>query len=216
MENREAVIEKIRKIMSLAENNPSENEAISAALMAQKLMAKYNINEMEIRQEVTENNIDSLRVVVNGKVQKWRVSLALVVAKNFRCRIYLMGHDIVFYGYKRDADICKEVFLSLYRIGVKLSDKAKRESRSKCGTAKGVRNSFCTGFVSGIRSELEKQSTALIIVVPKEVNEKYDDMAKGWKKRSSNVSTKDFNYDAYKAGVQAGKDAMQSKRLASK
>lgn len=213
---REMAIDKIRKILALAENNPSENEAISAALMAQKLMAKYNILETEVQQEVTENNIESLQVVVSGKIQKWRLYLAQVVAKNFRCKVYLRGQDIVFFGYKKDADICKEVFLSLYKIGVKLSDKAKREARSKYGTAKGIRNSFCTGFVDGIRSELEKQSTALIIIVPKEVNEKYDNMSRGWKNKSSNVSVNRFNPDAYSAGKQAGKDAMQSRRLETK
>lgn len=213
---REMAIDKIRKILALAENNPSEHEAISAALMAQKLMAKYNIQETEIQEEVTDNNIESLQVVVSGKVQKWRLYLAQVVAKNFRCKVYLRGQDVVFFGYKKDADICKEVFLSLYRIGVKLSDKAKREARSKYGTAKGIRNSFCIGFVDGIRSELEKQSTALIIIVPKEVNEKYDNMSRGWKNRASNVSVNRFNPDAYSAGKQAGKDAMQSRRLETK
>ncbi len=213
---REMAIDKIRKILALAENNPSKNEAISAALMAQKLMAKYNILETEIQQEVTDNNIESLQVVVSGKVQKWRLYLAQVVAKNFRCKVYLRGQDVVFFGYKKDADICKEVFLSIYRIGVKLSDKAKREARSKYGTAKGIRNSFCIGFVDGIKSELEKQSTALIIIVPKEVNEKYDNMSRGWKNRASNVSVNRFNPDAYSAGKQAGKDAMQSRRLETK
>lgn len=213
MENREQIIEKIRKIMALAENNPSENEAISAALMAQKLMAKYKISETEVQTEVNDDSIDSLSVVVSGKIQKWRLSLAIVIAKNFRCRVYLGGQAVVFFGHKNDTMICKEVYTSLYKIGVKLSDKAKRESRKKCGTAKGIRNSFCLGFVSGIQEELEKQSTALMVIVPKEVNDAYDKKMAG--KGTRNVSVNAVNVDAYNQGVVAGKEAMQSRRLAS-
>ena len=43
MESREKILEKIEKLLALAGNNPSENEAISAALKAQELMAKYKI-----------------------------------------------------------------------------------------------------------------------------------------------------------------------------
>ena len=42
-EKKEHMINKVKKMLALAENNPSQEEAIAAALQAQKIMAKYNI-----------------------------------------------------------------------------------------------------------------------------------------------------------------------------
>lgn len=213
MENKKDIIEKIRKVLALAENNPNENEAIAAALKAQKLMAKFHIDEKEIGQEVTEDNIDKLICKVSGKTQKWRLQLASILANNFRCKVYLLGSDVVFYGYESDIKICSEVFYSLYRIGVKLSDKAKRDARSRYGTATGVRNTFCLGFVHGIKNELEKQCTALMIVVPKEVNESFDNLKNEKNMKQKNASIKATNRAIYDKGFQSGKDAIRSRGI---
>lgn len=212
MENKKTIIEKIKKIMALAENNPSENEAIAAALKAQKLMAEYHISEQDLGEEITESKIDGLRCVVSGKTQKWKISLAIMLAKNFRCRVYLRGNDVVFYGFEEDTKICQEVYYSLYKIGVKLSDKLKREMRKEHGTATGVRNTFCSGFVAGVKSELEKQCIALMIVVPKEVNDKYNEMSAGFRVR--NASLKVCNdKNIYDKGFQSGKDAIRARGI---
>lgn len=200
--------------MALAENNPNENEAVAAAMKAQALMAKFHIEEKELGEEVTENNIDSLECVVNGKSQKWRIQLASVLAKNFRCKLFLTNGNVAFYGYDEDVKICSEVFYSLYKIGVKLSDKKKREMRKEYGTATGVRNTFCLGFVRGIQSELEKQCTALMIVVPKEVNDGFDEMVNNgnWKTKNSGLRISSDSR-IYNEGFMSGKEAMRSKAI---
>lgn len=214
MNDKKEIIEKIKKVLALAENNPNENEAVAAALKAQKLMAKFHIEEQELGEEITEKNIDNLECIVNGKSQKWKIQLASVLAKNFRCRLYLTNGNVTFYGYVEDIKICSEVFYSLYNIGVKLSDKAKREARKECGTATGVRNTFCLGFVRGIQSELEKQCTALMIVVPKEVNNSFEDMTNGsgWKRRSSALKISSDSR-IYNKGFESGKEAIRSKGI---
>lgn len=214
-ENKKEIIEKVKKILALAANNPNQNEAIAAALKAQELMAKFNIQEVEIGEEVTEDKIDSLQAVVTGKAQKWRLSLAIVIAKNFRCKVYLDGQDVTFYGYNNDASIAKEVFLTMYAIGVKLSNKEKREARKESGTAKGVRNTFCLGFVNGIKSELEKQCTALMIVTPKEVEETYKEKFQHGKTRSASL-TVSSDKKIYNKGFQAGREAIQGNRIEGK
>lgn len=214
MEDKKQVIDKIKKILALAENNPNENEAVAAAMKAQALMAKFHIEEKELGEEVTENNIDSLECVVNGKSQKWRIQLASVLAKNFRCKLFLTSGNVTFYGYDEDVKICSEVFYSLYKIGVKLSDKKKREMRKEYGTATGVRNTFCLGFVRGIQSELEKQCTALMIVVPKEVTDGFDEMVNNgnWKTKNSGLRISSDSR-IYNEGFQSGKEAMRSKAI---
>ncbi len=214
MEDKKQIIEKIKKIMALSENNPNKNEAIAAALKAQKLMAKFHIEESELGEELTESKIDSMQCVVNGKTQKWRLQLAVVLAKNFRCKIYLNNGNVTFYGYEEDIKICSEVFYSLYKIGVKLSDKLKRETRKEFGTAKGIRNTFCMGFVAGIKSELEKQCTALMIVIPKEVNEKYCDLQKSFNGKSKSTAVKmGSDKQVFDKGFQSGKDAVKQRGI---
>ena len=136
MEEKKKIIEKINKILALAENNPSKEEAMAAALKAQRLMAEYHIKEAELGNEVNESNIESICCKVDGKVQKWKIQLGIVLSKNFRCRCFLMDNDVCFYGYDEDVNICRNVFFSMYKIGVKLSDKMKREVRKQTGTAK--------------------------------------------------------------------------------
>ena len=216
MENKKTIIEKIKKIMALASNNPNEQEAIAAALKAQKLMAEYHIEENELGEEVNEKNIDKIICSVGGKSQKWKISLGIMLAKNFRCKCYLMGSEVVFYGFDDDIKICSEVYHSLYKIGVKLSDKKKREYREMYGTAKGVRNTFCSGFVAGIRSELEKQCTALMIVVPKEVEDKYKEMTAGFSTRNCCLGSMSGDRNIYNDGFQSGKDAVRARGIESK
>ena len=57
MEKREKILKKIENLLALAGNNPSENEAIAAALKAQELMAKYNIELADIEGETPKDNI---------------------------------------------------------------------------------------------------------------------------------------------------------------
>lgn len=209
---REKVIEKIKKVLALAENNPNENEAVAAALKAQKLMAEFHIQENELGTEITESNIDEVICHCSGKVQKWRITLANVLAKNFRCRVFLVNNDVCFYGFEEDIKICSEVFYSMYKIGVKLSDKKKREIRKQCGTAKDVRNTFCLGFVAGIKSQLEKQCTALMIVVPKEVNEGFSDRTKGFGTKNTSLKGRGSS-DIYNDGFQSGKNAILSRGI---
>lgn len=214
--NNKEVIEKVKKILALAENNPNENEALAAALKAQKMMAKFHIQEEDLRDEVTESTIDSIVAKHNGKTAKWRLSLALVIAANFRCRVYIQnGKDVCFMGYEKDAMICKEVFLSMYSIGEKLSNKLKRETRKSKGTATGVKNTFCCGFVDGIKSELEKQCTALVLIVPKEVNEAFEAKMSNVKRKK--VSLKISNdSEVYNKGFVSGKNSIQARAIENK
>ena len=45
----EKIIVKIKKVLELAKNNPSPEEAKAAALQAQKLLAKYHIDMAEVK-----------------------------------------------------------------------------------------------------------------------------------------------------------------------
>lgn len=208
----EKTIEKIKKLLALASNNPSENEAMAAALKAQALMAEYNITEAQLGEEVKE--IDEIKIgMPDGHImKKWRISLALALGKNFRCKVYMMnGEDIVFYGYKQDIAAAAQVYHFLFETGNKLANRFYYAEKKAGHSTSGLLASYLTGFVRGIESELDKQCKALMIITPKEVTDGFAELTKGYKTKS--VTNNRSNYNAFTRGHLDGREAVQARRL---
>ena len=209
----EKVIEIIRKLLVTAKDKgASENEAMMAALKAQELMAKYDISVVDVEDESSSDEIVEYGVNV-GNGNKWKYSIAHIVATNFCCKVYMHGTStIIFYGYKKHAEVAKEVFTFLYNTGNKLADRCYAEYYYKGEPTKGVKNTFLIGYCHGIKSVLEKQCTALALVIPKEVNEAYDEKMKGAKTRKATL-TVSHNADAYEKGVQEGRNVANARSI---
>lgn len=217
MANREDIIERVKKLLALAEDEgATEAEATAAALMAQRLIAQNDVEQWELH-AAAEEPIEACKSAPARS--RWRWHLARVVAPAFRCRYYNNrrynyqkrenDQRIVFYGYRTDAKAAAITFDFLYKIGCRL---AKRASRGK---AHGTYNAYVLGYVEGIRGELEKQTEALMIVVPPKVKEGFEVYTANFK----DVSTK-LSYggghdakEAYDRGVAEGRDAVRSRRM---
>lgn len=220
MKTRDEIIEKIRKLLALAADNPSAVEATSAALMAQKLIAEHDVEKYELYDNEIEDVVEIDSELYKGNSWAWYLGEA--IADNFRCRLYRhssqgQGHVLKFVGYEADAQAAAIVFDRLFKIGNRLGDREARLARKEYGTAKGVKGAFLVGdgtggFVGGIRKELEKQCQALMLVVPKEVNEymeqEHNDL------RSFAIRTTS-NRDRITAehGFNAGRDSVRSARI---
>lgn len=212
MEN-EKIIAKIKKLFELSKNNPSKEEAESAALKAQELLAQYHIDFAEV-EEMTLDKAEAIEEIhVNVPAKKWKYTLASIVARNFRCRHFYYGKGIVvFYGHKTDATIASETFKYLFTVGDKMANKTARLVRQKTCEAGGVYNSFIMGFCTGIKEVLEEQSKALMVLVPEDVESGFDAIAKV--SRSMHARRPSVTNAAhYFAGVAAGKDAVRGRRL---
>ena len=213
----EKILEKIKKLLALAGNNPSEEEAKSASLKAQQLMNEYNLTLSEVDGEDNKLEFSDAQFVCGGD-NKWKFSLSQVIAKNFRCESYWLGKKtVVFYGYKSDCEIAKEVFGFLFNVCKKRMTQVADKAYNELGTSKGVRYSFTTGFVKGIKEVLDAQCTALMIVTPVEVTEKFQEMSKDWKQISvSRADSKSFSREFYEQGIREGRDTMQAKSIEKK
>lgn len=217
----EKIIAKIKKVLELSKNNPSEEEAKSAALKAQKLMAEYHISLSEVKEMGDIDNIVEKCVDV-GTGNKWKYSLAGVIAKNFRCKHFFYGKStVVFYGYEVDAEIAAETFRFLYTTGIKKATNyynKLRNSVTKDGkyfNGIGIKNCFLIGYLEGIKDELEKQCTALMIVIPQKVQEEYCNRTKNLKTVSPKMNTSSYYVNqSREEGRKAGKNTMNSRRLA--
>lgn len=213
----EKIIVKIKKVLELSKNNPSQEEAKAAALQAQKLLAKYHIDMAEVEDidlDASES-IDEVKVFV-GTGKKWKYTLAGIIARNFRCRHFYYGKStVVFYGHKTDAEVASATFKSLFDLGNKLAQREYLKVKKESGLTDGVFNSYVIGFCSGINHALSVQCTALVLTVPDDVNNAYENRLKGCKIHKSVIDTgKGLHAQlATQHGFEAGKQAIANRSL---
>lgn len=93
----EKVLDQVRKLLALAENNDNPNEAAAAAAHAATLMERHSIEEAEIMDVGTDEDIVELTFGVEGASRgrsgemksksTWQGELAVVVSGAFGCAV---------------------------------------------------------------------------------------------------------------------------------
>ena len=213
--NNEMSTEKFEKVKALInkllavtiENGATENEAIEATLKVQRLLAKYDMEYADI----TTTAEDIITEECETSNDLWKNSLAVIVANNFCTKTYLScNNHVIFYGYKRHCETAREVFIKLYNFGRKRATEIFKEYRNNNYNVKGIKNQFYMGFLDGVKSALEVQSRALMIVTPKEVVEKYNEL--GLQKKKTRIT---YNKDKtiYNRGYSAGREVASRKEI---
>lgn len=215
--DREKIVSRIKKLLELAENTgATEAEATAAALAAQRLIAQNDVEQWEIH-SIDAEPIGEART--NQAPRRWRCHLASIVAPAFRCECYQNTEwnfeadrretTVVFYGYKSDATAAAITFNTLYKIGNRLASRFSRNAE------RGSYNAYVLGFVNGVRLELEKQTEALMIVVPPKVKEAFDSEYGDMERASGALSVAhgEDAYTAYQNGIEEGRNAVQSHRF---
>lgn len=206
---KQTLIDKINKCLSLADDKSNEHEAALAAKMAQDLLAKHDLSMVDlVSDDLPEVPVECSIDMEAGK--NWKVSLAHIVAENYRCKCWGIGDNgITFYGFKDDAYVARKVFSELFTIGNKLASKKYEEVLKENGTGRGVYNSFCIGFMTGVEEVLHKNCVALALTIPKEVEDAFEEKIKDFKTSSSRIRQSGFNTGAYQEGISEGKAAMR-------
>ena len=229
MQDREKLIERIKKLLAVTEQRgATEQEAIQAALMAQKLMAEYDVNDFELG-----GDSEPIEESMTKRGRAWKAILAQVVAENFRCKFFTRMNytsitalkrtaHCVFYGYKHDAEAARIVYERLASVGHKqaLKHAKKREEELMRQGNWGVQrkwlyDDFVTAYIEGVESVLEKQSQALMIVCPPKVNDAYTELSKNFTKGRPVKFTRYGDSASREAGRQAGRDAVMAGRVAA-
>lgn len=217
MQTEEKIIQTIRKILELSKNNPSEEEAKSAALKAQEMLAKYHIDMKEV-ESIDIDAVESIEEVqVKLAAKKWKYKLATIIADNFRCKHFYIGKGIlVFYGHKTDADVAAETFKYLFDVGNRLAGREVDRVFGETGTSANVYNSFVAGFCEGIRESLGEQCKALMLVTPEDVKTSFAEMSKNWGTMSCGamrVGGNSYCREAYESGKTEGRHAVRSRQI---
>lgn len=155
----EKVIDKIKKLFSLSDST-NEHEAKQAMLMAQKLMAKHNLEAKDI--VVNEkSDVHEIKCGDYGK-KTWKRLLAGVIAKNFRCKHFYnnrgqRGFVVVFVGILEDIEIAKEIYEFAINTIENNQKKIYREFKMHSLVTKGIKKSYAMGFINGLDDALEEQ-----------------------------------------------------------
>ncbi len=200
--------------MALATNNPSEEEALAAAAKAQSLMAREGLRPEDI--PFAEEREEPSYTAVKTTAKNWRYTLASIVARNFRCQAAKTPDGIAFFGYETDMRIAETVFLTLYKIGNLLGNKAVRHYKAEYPRRKttGVFETYIAGFCDGIENQLGIQRKALMLMVPEEVTKftaSKVTVRKSTRKRpkmSSSARSLGHEWDVYAAGKTDGRLAV--------
>ena len=209
---------KIEKLLAKTiENGCTVEEAASAAKAVQRLVKKYHVDLAEVGDE--PEKADSERLDTKS-VKKWEMRLVSAIARNMRCEVIISRRYVAtsvnrksfVYIIGMDAD--RKAVISLYeklrkicKVGMK---KEQDYHKAMFGTSKGIADSYGFGFMQAIRSEMEKQAKALVLVTPKEVDDKVQELFPHARVTHTNVSC---NEHAYNSGVNDGRNAMQIRAI---
>jgi hypothetical protein len=158
MSTPEPILHKVKLLLNLA-TSPNPNEADNARLLADKLIAKYNIAEEELKtlnEKPVEYSPDSMLFHTFSLVG-WMQQLALACAKQFYCHVVQESvtsatgyQEYNYYVYGDDPDVVctKFAFATFLKKIHELVD-------TKCiGRGPVYRDSYTEGLVEGIRSNM--------------------------------------------------------------
>jgi Protein of unknown function (DUF2786) len=175
------IIERVRKLLALSENNPSEAEATAAAEKAHAILAEHNLGMAEIMVEGEDEAADDPRIHERFRTNYYDVpirDLWFAVARANGCRcVYSAptrkrwgsfdrseGLKFTLIGRTVNVAVASAVAEYLTQTVLRLTAAAVEENRLRGGLSSGrtVRTSFMAGCVHRLQqrlNEMRKQDT---------------------------------------------------------
>ena len=219
-----AAIEKIKKLLRLAQSS-NEHEAALAASRAQELLSRYNLDESDYSERELPKEAGESATPTVKKPASWVFALASSVAGAFDCQYFHSSSGrVVFVGVDVDHEVANFTFGYLYRTINKLAATFMSKSRQKKLTLKGqrtARRSYCLGATQVIKLKLAQQKAFTPVTTTALVPVKHALICR--KMEAYGVTTKDLDEEsvsdrAYWTGhrdgtlIDHGRRAMPSKK----
>lgn len=213
------IVEKIQKLLALSESS-NKNEAQTALLKAQELLAKHKLSLKEVKEYKIFNSAIKEKISsVSFTKAKWKARLAGLIADNFGCYCYFKTrrtNTIAFFGREEDITVCNLV-LEYAISSIDSTVKRLRYKYSRDGyNTSGLENDYALGFINGLREKFEEQKSknqewGLVLVKDQEVVEAHGNIKfKG--KLNTSTKFKGFS-EAYWVGRKDGKNFSISDRI---
>lgn len=222
---RQQIIDKIQKLLALA-NSSNENEAKTAASMAQALLTKHNLTATEVEQEPDEDKYTSEFVQTDRQRQDpaWKFVQSLLrefffieIVQSTKT-IDLTGpadywrtvkkvHCYLMFGQPHNVAIAKYVRDFLMRSFVDLF----QDYRKRTGAAVSSRNSYYLGLFRGLKEQLQatkskvENETGLMVIADADLNQFIKDSLKGKLKNVPSKTVINTDSEALADGYEKGK-----------
>ncbi len=167
--DKDKIINKIKNLLELSSNNPSDEEAKAAFLKAQELMYKYHIENPEtIEEEEVYKAGFSL-----GRLKKTEFVLLLSVlcADNFRSKTCSRFNYVYFIGFEEDVKAAMAVYT--YLLKHSLLTRSLYFARNK--STPQTKKEWEYGYVYGLHQAMNsRKGYELMRSVPQKVKEEYE------------------------------------------
>ena len=229
----ESIIKKIRGLLAIANDHQNDEESQSAFLLAQKLMIKHSISLSEVEENGEKQPIEQGQATAYKKLLWWERKLANIMSENFRVKNYLnilrkagdkqRKSRIMFYGFESDVELAKEMYVLAYDALKLYADRyieiyydTYGEERNRKITGM-VKDSYIKGFLEGLDAKFKEQVSqmrqeyGLVLLVPKEVEEGFNELSKDFGKGTSWRVPSVSEARAYDEGYSDGKSIDYSK-----
>ena len=155
------IIEKIKKLLALA-NSSNEHEAALAASHAQRLLSEHNLAMADIESSVKPDKADKVEAVVSKTLPKWVRHLSSGICTAFDCQAIhhpALG-KMTFIGVGADVQIAAYTFSYLDKTVRKLCSSYIKHHVCDTTTTRHrelKRQSYYLGAVSTINQKLREQ-----------------------------------------------------------
>lgn len=195
------IVERVRKLLAMAKDSSSPNEAAIAARRASKLMEQHNLQQADIllNQDFTDRITSHTSDRGYGMVPRWYAILLVPVAKVYDCEV-----RYIFDGNKKkpqflgmDEDVLVASYVLEYLAGE--IERLAKKHRKECGADRIAMNDFRNGA-----------SQAIVSMLNVMIKEKQQQTSKG----TELVLCKQ-NMIAQKFGREVGKYKQSSRRTRS-
>lgn len=150
------IIEKMKKLLAMADSKVNENEAMTAARQLHAMLAKHNISIEQLNEDEDTVNHEG----VNQKCRPWKRIVAMYIAKLYFCEFYTSRagtkSDYMFVGSEANRTFAIHIF----KMVVKTIERESRiESRKLYG--KEV-SSFVNSFWTGAKDRIVERCNELM------------------------------------------------------
>lgn len=211
METNKDILDKIHKLLKLAESNPNESEAKAAMAKVTTLMSRYNLSENDVKEAII-NEIPFKSLFSVSTPKDWETAIAVVTGEAFGCvtlwraaksqwrdnygRFILVGvHD-----QSRLAEYCLTVLMRGVQKGrTRLNDELNQKFPGMPRQLKKKHlDGYCWGYFSQIVSKLNKfKNPDAIELLLKD----YTDKTTDGKEAPVKESSQELGHYGYQAGI---------------
>ena len=156
------ILDRVKKLLALAGNNPNQHEAASAAEMAHRILTEYNLSLSDVE----------LKDIVEGKVkfntidvEKWYGILAVNIAKVFDCYTYKINYtdtkdsESIFIGTKSDVEVA--IYVYKYLTTVCHSLIAEKDVDVRVSYSLGLVKALCKRITDFYGKQRKKNDTVV-------------------------------------------------------